>query len=86
MTLIKSISGIRGTIGGQQGDNLTPIDAVKYAADASRVPVIPIPHVEPVLIVISTELWNAFANGPCFITAEAIVNVSGAVRLNSFGG
>ncbi|GHC58263.1 phosphoglucosamine mutase [Ulvibacter litoralis] len=32
MTLIKSISGIRGTIGGAQGDNLTPIDAVKYAA------------------------------------------------------
>ncbi|GER59075.1 phosphoglucosamine mutase [Patiriisocius marinus] len=32
MTLIKSISGIRGTIGGTQGDNLTPIDAVKYAA------------------------------------------------------
>jgi len=32
MTLIKSISGIRGTIGGLQGDNLTPIDAVKYAA------------------------------------------------------
>ncbi|MEL6810278.1 MAG: phosphoglucosamine mutase [Bacteroidota bacterium] len=32
MTLIKSISGIRGTIGGNQGDNLTPIDAVKYAA------------------------------------------------------
>ena len=31
MTLIKSISGIRGTIGGQQGDNLTPIDAVKFA-------------------------------------------------------
>jgi len=32
MTLIKSISGIRGTIGGSQGENLTPIDAVKYAA------------------------------------------------------
>jgi len=32
MTLIKSISGIRGTIGGTPGDNLTPIDAVKYAA------------------------------------------------------
>lgn len=32
MTLIKSISGIRGTIGGIPGDNLTPIDAVKYAA------------------------------------------------------
>ncbi len=32
MTLIKSISGIRGTIGGQTGDNLTPLDAVKFAA------------------------------------------------------
>ena len=32
MTLIKSISGIRGTIGGSTGDNLTPIDAVKFAA------------------------------------------------------
>mgnify|MGYP003663268610 FL=1 len=32
MTLIKSISGIRGTIGGTTGENLTPIDAVKYAA------------------------------------------------------
>ena len=32
MTLIKSISGIRGTIGGKTGDNLTPIDAVKFAA------------------------------------------------------
>ena len=32
MTLIKSISGIRGTIGGGAGDNLTPMDAVKFAA------------------------------------------------------
>ena len=32
MTLIKSISGIRGTIGGAQGENLTPIDAVMYGA------------------------------------------------------
>jgi phosphomannomutase len=32
MTLIKSISGIRGTIGGTVGDNLTPLDAVKFAA------------------------------------------------------
>ena len=30
MTLIKSISGIRGTIGGVHGDNLTPIDAVNF--------------------------------------------------------
>ena len=32
MTLIKSISGIRGTIGGNVGDNFTPIDAVKFAS------------------------------------------------------
>lgn len=32
MALIKSISGIRGTIGGKVNDNLTPIDAVRFAA------------------------------------------------------
>lgn len=32
MTLIKSISGIRGTIGGKSGDALTPLDIVKFAA------------------------------------------------------
>ena len=32
MTLIKSISGIRGTIGGKTGDNLTPVDIVKFTA------------------------------------------------------
>ena len=32
MTLIKSISGIRGTIGGKTKENLTPIDAVKFAS------------------------------------------------------
>ena len=32
MTLIKSISGFRGTIGGKTGDNLTPIDVVKFAS------------------------------------------------------
>lgn len=32
MTLIKSISGIRGTIGGRINENLTPLDAVKFAS------------------------------------------------------
>lgn len=32
MTLIKSISGIRGTIGGRSGDSLTPIDVVKFTS------------------------------------------------------
>ncbi|MCD0454460.1 phosphoglucosamine mutase [Chryseobacterium sp. LC2016-27] len=32
MSLIKSISGIRGTIGGKVGDNLTPLDVVKFVS------------------------------------------------------
>lgn len=32
MTLIKSISGLRGTIGGAPGDNLTPLDVVKFTS------------------------------------------------------
>lgn len=32
MTLIKSISGIRGTIGGIAGEGLSPIDIVKFTA------------------------------------------------------
>ena len=38
MALIKSISGIRGTIGGKPGENLTPLDIVKFtAAFGSRI-------------------------------------------------
>ena len=36
MTLIKSISGIRGTIGATPGDNLTPIDIVKFTTAYAR--------------------------------------------------
>ncbi|MDG1823600.1 MAG: phosphoglucosamine mutase [Flavobacteriaceae bacterium] len=32
MTLISSVSGIRGTLGGKSGDNLTPIDVVRFAS------------------------------------------------------
>ena len=32
MTLIKSISGIRGTIGGRTGDTLNPLDIVKFTS------------------------------------------------------
>ncbi len=35
MTLIKSISGIRGTIGGKSGEGLTPLDIVKFTASFS---------------------------------------------------
>ncbi len=36
MTLIKSISGIRGTIGGAVGDNLTPLDLVRFVSAYCR--------------------------------------------------
>lgn len=36
MTLIKSISGIRGTIGGKPSDNLTPLDVVKFTSAYAR--------------------------------------------------
>ena len=36
MTLIKSISGIRGTIGAEPGNNLTPIDIVKFTTAYAR--------------------------------------------------
>ncbi|MFT6355786.1 MAG: phosphomannomutase, partial [Cryomorphaceae bacterium] len=37
MTLIKSISGIRGTIGGKAGDNFTPVDIVKFTAAYGQI-------------------------------------------------
>lgn len=37
MTLIKSISGIRGTIGGRAGEALTPIDIVKFTAAFAKL-------------------------------------------------
>ena len=40
MTLIKSISGIRGTIGGKEDESLTPIDVVKYTTAFADVIII----------------------------------------------
>ena len=37
MALIKSISGIRGTIGGRPGESLTAIDIVKFAASFGNI-------------------------------------------------
>ena len=37
MALIKSISGIRGTIGGKTGENLTPLDVVKFSAAYAQI-------------------------------------------------
>lgn len=59
MSLIKSISGIRGTIGGREGDGLSPVDIVKFTAayaafirksttvDTNKIVVAPAPCTAP---------------------------------------
>ncbi|MCQ2180956.1 MAG: phosphoglucosamine mutase [Bacteroidales bacterium] len=57
MTLIKSISGIRGTIGGPQGEGLTPIDIVKftYAYCACLKRRKPVPYSERYKVVVGRD-------------------------------
>lgn len=68
MTLIKSISGIRGTIGGETGENLTPIDIVKFtAAYASFIRKVSLQH-RPRIVVgrdarISGEMVHRIITG-----------------------
>jgi len=55
MTLIKSISGIRGTIGGKVDDGLTPIDTVKFAAAYGSWLINRNPEVAKVKVVIGRD-------------------------------
>ncbi len=53
MTLIKSISGIRGTIGGKAGENLSPIDVVKFASAYGQM--LKLGHKSSVTVVIGRD-------------------------------
>jgi phosphomannomutase len=55
MTLIKSISGIRGTIGGRTADNLTPIDAVKFASAYGAFIISRNPNKEKITVVVGRD-------------------------------
>ena len=55
MTLIKSISGIRGTIGGKTGVNLTPLDAVKFASAYGTWLIQRNPKVEKMVVIIGRD-------------------------------
>lgn len=55
MSLIKSISGIRGTIGGKVNDNLTPIDIVKFAAAYGQFIINQYPNKNDLTIVIGRD-------------------------------
>jgi phosphomannomutase len=53
MSLITSISGLRGTIGGVPGENLTPLDAVKFTA--AFVDLLKLAHTEKLKIVVGRD-------------------------------
>ncbi len=55
MSLIKSISGIRGTIGGQVNTNLTPVDTVKFAAAYGSWLIKRNPEIKKLLVVIGRD-------------------------------
>jgi phosphomannomutase len=55
VALIKSISGIRGTIGGKPGENLTPIDVVKFTAAYGSLITENTPKGAPVKIVVGRD-------------------------------
>lgn len=80
MTLIKSISGIRGTIGGTIGDALTPIDIVKFTAAYARQLQQKHPHRERLKVVvgrdarISGEMVDSIVSGTLLSCGVDVVN------------
>lgn len=81
MTLIKSISGIRGTIGGTAGDNLTPIDVVRFVTAYVRFIAESKPDGEKLKIVVgrdarlSGELVGDLVEGTLLGCGVDVVNV-----------
>ena len=80
MTLIKSISGIRGTIGGTIGDALTPIDIVKFTAAYARQLKMKFPGKECYKVVvgrdarISGEMVDSIVSGTLLACGIDVVN------------
>lgn len=80
MTLIKSISGIRGTIGGKAGDGLSPLDTVKFVGAYAQW-IIKRSNVQNVKVVvgrdarISGEMVNQIVTGTLMGMGIDVVNV-----------
>ena len=80
MTLIKSISGIRGTIGGTIGDALTPIDIVKFTAAYARQLKMKFPGKERYKVVvgrdarISGEMVDSIVSGTLLACGIDVIN------------
>ena len=80
MTLIKSISGIRGTIGGRPADNLTPIDVVKFTTAYSRLIKDKNPHRRITIVVgrdarISGSMVDSLVEGTLLGCGVDVINV-----------
>ena len=80
MTLIKSISGIRGTIGGAPGDNLTPADIVRFTSAYARFMAEAAPGRRLRIVVgrdarLSGELVNDLVEGTLLGCGADVINV-----------
>ncbi len=80
MTLIKSISGIRGTVGGTAGENLTPPDIVKFTTAYVRFIAARCPNGKPILVIgrdarISGELVADLVEGTVLACGADVINV-----------
>lgn len=80
MTLIKSISGIRGTIGGPAGENLTPIDVVKFTTAYVRLIAARISGKKPTIVVgrdarISGEMVANLVQGTLLSCGADVIDV-----------
>ncbi len=80
MTLIKSISGIRGTIGGAAGENLTPIDVVKFTTAYARLIAQHNPGKKLTIVVgrdarISGEMVSNLVEGTLLACGADVINV-----------
>lgn len=80
MTLIKSISGIRGTIGGAQAENLTPPDVVKFTTAYTRLTAQRNPGKKLTIVVgrdarISGEMVADLVEGTLLACGADVINV-----------
>ena len=79
MTLIKSISGIRGTIGGPSGENLTPPDVVKFTTAYVRLIAARTEGRKPVVVVgrdarISGDMVSNLVEGTLLACGADVIN------------
>ena len=73
MALIKSISGIRGTIGGRSGDNLTPTDIVKFTAAFGTLLMQQNPGNKKIIVGRDGRISGAMVKGLVINTLNALV-------------